>query len=89
MGGLLGILIGLIAITFLPALVLGWLFKGWRPLLMSFGVVLFFLWAHPNVKLHIIATPIHYLVVLALYLAGGKFRTGKSEGELMGGAASE
>ena len=89
MGGLITLLIGIIAITFLPSFVFGLIFKAWRPFLMSFGILLFFIWAHPSVKFNVIGSPIHYFTILALYVAGGKLRTGKSEKELMSGAASE
>ena len=84
MGGILSMLFGLIILTFAPAFLLGWIFKGWRPFIMSLFILLFFLWVHPNVKLHIIATPIHFLVVFALYGLGAKVRTGKSESEILG-----
>lgn len=89
MGGLLTILVALIAISFLPVIFVGWLFKGRRPYLTSVFILAVFILLSSRIAFHPIASVIHYFVVVALYVVGGKIRTGKSEEELLSGGNTE
>lgn len=85
MGTIIAMFIGLVALTFLPTLAIGWLLKGWRPYLASCLIFVGFLVFHPNVNFHPIASFLHYFVIVALYALGGKVRTGKSTDQILSG----
>ncbi|WJY19635.1 hypothetical protein QQS45_05285 [Alteriqipengyuania flavescens] len=89
MGGFLAILVGLIALSFLPVIAAGWLFAGRRPYLVSALLLAAFIFLSSHVEFHPIASIIHYFVVVALYVVGGKIRTGKGTDELLSGGKKE
>ena len=87
--GIIAILVGLIAITFIPVILIGWIMKGWRPYLMSALILAIVIAFSSRIAFHPIASFIHYFVVVAMYVIGGKLRTGKSENELLSGSTEE